>query len=77
MLGEDMIRARHRVLARINFGSPYVDLPKRLTVRENLTIFARLYGLAEPARRIAQLIDELVLEEFIDRPARRIDDCRP
>jgi ABC-2 type transport system ATP-binding protein len=72
MLGEDMIRARHRVLARINFGSPYVDLPKRLTVRENLTIFARLYGLLEPKLRIAQLIDELALSDFIDRPTGQV-----
>ncbi len=72
MLGEDMIRTRHRVLARINFGSPYVDLPKRLTVRENLTVFARLYGLLNPARRIGQLIDELALAEFIDRPTGQV-----
>ena len=72
VLGEDMIRARYRVLARMNFGSPYVDLPKRLTVRENLAIFARLYGLVEPKRRIAQLIDELALGEFIDRPTGQV-----
>ena len=68
VLGEDMVHARHRALARMNFGSPYVDLPKRLTVRQNLTVFARLYGLIEPKRRIAQLIDELALGDFIDRP---------
>lgn len=72
LLGEDMIHARHRVLSRINFGSPYVDLPKRLTVRENLSIFARLYGLLEPDRRITQLIDELALGEFIDRPTGQV-----
>ena len=40
-----MLRDRHRVLPRMNFTSPYVDLPKRLTVRENLRVFADLYGV--------------------------------
>lgn len=68
VLGEDMIRSRYRVLSRMNFGSPYVDLPKRLTVRENLRVFAQLYGMTDPKGRIEQLIDELELSDFIDRP---------
>ncbi len=68
ILGVDMIRSRHRVLSRMNFGSPYVDLPKRLTVRENLTVFAGLYGLRTPRQRIGELIEELALGAFIDRP---------
>ncbi len=68
VLGENMIRSRHRVLSRMNFGSPYVDLPKRLTVRENLRVFAKLYGMTDAKGRIKQLIDELDLGDFIDRP---------
>lgn len=68
VLGEDMIRSRYRVLSRMNFGSPYVDLPKRLTVRENLRVFATLYGMTDARGRIKQLIDELDLGDFIDRP---------
>lgn len=68
VLGEDMVHARHRVLSRINFCSPYVDLPKRLTVRQNLRVFAGLYGLTRPGERIAVLARQLALEEFIDRP---------
>jgi ABC-2 type transport system ATP-binding protein len=68
ILGEDMVQARHRVLSRMNFGSPYVDLPKRLTVRENLMVFAGLYGLRSPRRRIAALTEELSLGAFINRP---------
>jgi ABC-2 type transport system ATP-binding protein len=68
VLGEDMIRSRYRVLSRMNFGSPYVDLPKRLTVRENLRVFAKLYGMTDPMGRIEQLIEELDLGDFIDRP---------
>ena len=68
VLGEDMIRERYRVLSRMNFGSPYVDLPKRLTVRENLMVFAGLYGMVTAKGRVEQLVDELSLGAFIDRP---------
>ena len=54
VFGADMARERHSVLHRMNFESPYVDVPMRLTVRQNLEIFARLYGvrdLAGPRRR--------------------------
>lgn len=68
VLGENMIRSRYRVLSRMNFGSPYVDLPKRLTVRENLRVFAKIYGMTDARGRIQQLIDELDLVDFIDRP---------
>ena len=50
VFGEDMLRHRYRVLPRMNFSSPYVDLPHRLTVRQNLLIYARLYGLPRRAR---------------------------
>jgi ABC-2 type transport system ATP-binding protein len=52
----------------MNFGSPYVELPKRLSVRENLTVFAHLYGVAEHRRRIEALVETLQMQEFIDRP---------
>ena len=67
VLGEDILRHRYRVLPRMNFTSPYVDLPKRLTVRENLNVYARLYGCISPRKRIALLSAELELGEFIDR----------
>src|SRR5947208_14089278 len=49
VFGEDVLRHRYRVLPRMNFSSPYVDLPPRLTVRQNLSIYARLYGLTQRA----------------------------
>src|SRR5207249_8425282 len=52
VLGEDMLRYRHRVLPRMNFTSPYVDLPKRLTVAENLRVFADLYGVRRAQARV-------------------------
>src|SRR5260221_14391324 len=61
ILGEDMLRHRYRVLPRINFTSPYVDLPKRLTVSENLRVYARLYGVTNPRARVDELAGELDL----------------
>ena len=68
VLGADMPRERYRVLHRMNFESPYVDMPMRLTVRQNLSVFAQLYGVCDPAARIAELAADLDLKEFIDRP---------
>jgi ABC-2 type transport system ATP-binding protein len=68
VLGEDMLRRRHRVLPRLNFTSPYVDLPKRLTVRENLRVFADLYGVRRARERIAAVAAECDLGALLDRP---------
>ena len=68
VLGEDMVASRNRILSRINFSSPYVDLPKRLTVKENLRVFAGLYGLRRACQRIEELASALDLEEFFDQP---------
>jgi ATPase subunit of ABC transporter with duplicated ATPase domains len=68
VLGVDMLRDPYRVLARMNFTSPYVDLPKRLTVGENLRVFADLYGLRTPKARIAQLACEFDLAGLLTRP---------
>jgi ABC-2 type transport system ATP-binding protein len=71
-LGADMAHEPHRVLHRMNFESPYVDLPHRLTVRQNLTVFGMLYGVADVEGRIARLAGDLDLGEFIDRPAGKL-----
>ena len=68
VLGCDMLRHRYRVLPRMNFTSPYVDLPRRLTVGENLRVFADLYGLRDPAARIAELAREFDLADLQKRP---------
>jgi ABC-2 type transport system ATP-binding protein len=67
VLGADMVRHRYKVLHRINFSSPYVDLPHRLTVRENLIVYAHLYGLSRPKARIGRLIEGLSLGELQKR----------
>ncbi len=68
VLGTDMRLHRYRALDRINFSSPYVDLPQRLTVRENLTIYAHLYGVRRHRQRIQRLADELEIAAFLKRP---------
>src|SRR6266478_923549 len=72
VFGEDVLRHRYRVLPRMNFSSPYVDLPHRLTVRQNLSIYARLYGLQRRTERIEQLARDLKIEAFLDRPAGKV-----
>ena len=72
IFGEDMIRHRYRVLPLINFSSPYVDLPHRLTVRENLIVYGHLYGISQIKSRINQLASDFDLTGFLDRPAGKL-----
>jgi ABC-2 type transport system ATP-binding protein len=68
ILGEDFSRHAKSLLGRMNFQSPYADLPRRLTVRQNLKIYARLYGVANAKEQIAYLAGELDLGKLLDRP---------
>jgi len=68
ILGQDFALHAKALLARMNFQSPYADLPRRLTVRQNLTIYARLYGVVKVTDRIAYLARELDLSALLDRP---------
>ena len=67
VLGCDMLRDKYRVLNRLNFESPYFDMPMRLSVRENLTVYALLYGVRHIEERIAELAAELDLNELLER----------
>ncbi|WP_119417941.1 ABC transporter ATP-binding protein [Desertibaculum subflavum] len=68
VLGVDMTRERHRALPELNFSSPYVDLPHRLTVRENLSVYAALYRVPKAKARIEGLAQDLDIASFLDRP---------
>ncbi|MBZ0141755.1 MAG: ABC transporter ATP-binding protein [Pseudorhodoplanes sp.] len=72
VLGTDMARERHRVLHRMNFESPYVDMPMRLTVAQNLRVFGMLYGVSGIEERIRDLAAQLGLAEFLDRPTGKL-----
>jgi ABC-2 type transport system ATP-binding protein len=67
VLGHDMTRAPHEILHRVNFISPYVAMPAKLTVRQNLFVFGRLYGVAELKRRIEELAEQFGIADLLDR----------
>jgi ABC-2 type transport system ATP-binding protein len=72
VLGAEMPRQRYHVLHRMNFESPYVEMPMRLTIRQNLTVFGMLYGVPDLDARIAQLSADLDLRELLDRPTGKL-----
>ena len=55
---------RTNILEKVNFISPYVELPKKLTVEENLKVYGRLYGVKNLKEKIPKLMDDLNLIEF-------------
>src|SRR5277367_368782 len=63
VLGHDMARDRYAALARMNFSSPYVALPSRLSVAENLRVYGHLYDVHHLERRIGELAEEFDLRE--------------
>ena len=72
VLGAEMPRQRYHVLHKLNFESPYMDMPHRLTVRQNLKVFGQLYAVEPLADRILSLARELDLVEFLDRPVGKL-----
>jgi ABC-2 type transport system ATP-binding protein len=72
VLGRSMPAQSAEVLGRMNFESPYVDMPMRLTVRQNLTIFGLLYAVANVRERIEALAAALDLRDILDRPTGKL-----
>jgi ABC-2 type transport system ATP-binding protein len=72
VLGIDMRRRRYAALPRMNFSSPYVDLPHRLTVRQNLGFYGRLYGVRDLARRVEEIAEHMQIRPFLDRQAGKL-----
>jgi ABC-2 type transport system ATP-binding protein len=72
VLGVEMPRERYRALHRMNFESPYVEMPMRLTVRQNLTVFGMLYGVRDLSHRIGEIAGELDLADLLDRPTGKL-----
>ena len=58
---------RDEILSRINFASPYIELPKKLTVRQNLEVYGRLYGIKDLKGRIEEISEDLDIKNFFDR----------
>ena len=58
---------RIKLLSLMNFASPYIELPKKLTVKQNLEIYARLYGVSNKEERIEELVEDLNLNKFLNK----------
>jgi ABC-2 type transport system ATP-binding protein len=69
ILGHDMATDRFAALARMNFSSPYIALPHRLSVAENLRIYGHLYDVKRLEHRIGELAEQLDLGDLLHRPA--------
>ena len=58
---------KNYLLEKINFASPYVELPKKLTVRQNLEIYGRLYGVVNLIERIEEIVEDLNINSYLDK----------
>ena len=58
---------REKILSKFNFASPYVELPKKLTVKENLEIYGRLYGVKDLTNKIQEISSDLNLDLFLNK----------
>ena len=65
--GIEIEKQRVELMNKLNFISPYIELPKKLTVRQNLEVYGRLYDVKELGIKIDYLSDKLRLNEFIDK----------
>ena len=69
LIDQTVLNSKNRInlLKNMNFASPYIELPKKLTVSQNLEIFARLYGVLNVKDRIEQLTEDLDLKKFFNK----------
>ena len=58
---------RNELLAEINFASPYIELPKKLTVKQNLEVYGRLYGVKNLNSRINEISADLDIKSFFEK----------
>ena len=65
--GKNIEKERIKLLEKMNFISPYVELPKKLTVEENLKVYAGLYGIKNVNEKISELVNELRLNKFLKK----------
>ena len=58
---------RIKLLSKMNFASPYIELPKKLTVKQNLEVYARLYGVENIKQRADEMVEDLNLQKFLNK----------
>ena len=68
-INEKQLNTNNRIslLEKMNFASPYVELPKKLTVIQNLEVYARLYGVKNIKTRIEEMVEDLNLKDFVNK----------
>ena len=69
LINEISLEAKNRIelLSLMNFASPYIELPKKLTVKQNLEIYARLYGVKQISNRILEMAEDLNLKDLLNK----------
>jgi len=67
ILGKDLNKKKNEILQKINFQSPYVDLPKKMTVEQNLYFYSRLYGIKNFKDIVNDLVDQLKMKDLIKK----------
>ena len=67
ILGKNFKDFKYEILQKINFASPYLDLPKKLSVFQNLLFYARMYNLQKPKDKIHQLSNDLKIMKLMDK----------
>ena len=72
MFGKSLDADREQILQRLNFTSPYMAFPVRLTVAENLTVFARIYKVRDPAAKISELLERFGIGRLKNKPISRL-----
>jgi ABC-2 type transport system ATP-binding protein len=72
LFGLDLKSQREEILSRVNFSSSYVSLPYSLTVRENLRVYSRIYGIEEPLKKIDELLKTFEIEAIGDVTTRKL-----
>lgn len=65
VFGKDIEEYRAEVLSRINYASTYIQFMSRLTVRENLKVFAMLYNVPHPDKKVRAIAEELELDDLL------------
>ena len=58
---------RIKLLSLMNFASPYIELPKKLTVKQNLEVYARMYGVKEINKRVDEMVEDLNIQKFLNK----------
>lgn len=67
ILGKDLNKKKNEILKKINFQSPYVDLPKKMTVEQNLYFYSRLYGIKNFKDIVNDLVNKLKMKDLIKK----------